>query len=97
MGRPLGRNPAALIRKFSEFTWDFLLYTLIDFHPVLAVVDISVLLTGPLYNRRLKKQLRGLADSEMTAGARAGLGNGCSGSAGRGSARTNGDLPCHIL
>jgi hypothetical protein len=58
-------KPGRIIRRFSEFTWDFLFYLLIDFHPVLALVDVLFLLTGPLYNRRLKKQLRLLSDGEM--------------------------------
>ncbi|MEX2120042.1 MAG: hypothetical protein WD847_10650 [Pirellulales bacterium] len=60
--------PAVIIRKLSEFTWDFLLYSIIDFQPVLAAVDAFFLLTGPLYNRRLRKQLRLLSDGEMLLG-----------------------------
>ena len=58
-------SPATLLRKFSEFTWDFLLYAIFSFHPVLVVVDLFLLLTGPLYNRRLRKQLRSLSDGEL--------------------------------
>ena len=57
--------PKRIIRKFSEFTWDFLLFAILDFHPVLVLVDIFFVLSGPLYNRRLKKQLRLLSDGEM--------------------------------
>jgi hypothetical protein len=58
-------RPDSLIRNLSEFTWDFVLYTILDFHPVLAAVDLFVFLTGPLYNRRLRKQLHLLSDGEM--------------------------------
>ena len=57
--------PNRLIRKFSEFTWDFLFFAILDFHPVLVAVDVFFLLAGPIYNRRLKKQLRLLSDGEM--------------------------------
>ena len=57
--------PDCIIRKFSEFTWDFLVYLVLDFNPVLAVVDVMAFLSGPLYNRRLKKQLRLLTVCEM--------------------------------
>lgn len=60
--------PAVIIRKLSEFTWDFLVYLIIDFHPVLAAVDTFFLLTGPVYNRRLRKQLHLLSDGEMLLG-----------------------------
>jgi hypothetical protein len=56
---------AIIIRKLSEFTWDFVLYTILDFQPLLAVVDGFVFLIGPLYNRRLKKQLLAISDSDM--------------------------------
>ena len=58
-------TPATIIQKFSEFTWDFLLYMILVFEPVLLAVDIFFFLSGPLYNRRLKKQLHFLSDSEM--------------------------------
>jgi hypothetical protein len=58
-------DPVRTIRRFSEFTWDFLLYSIIDFHPVLALIDASLFLTGPVYNRRLKRQLALLSNSEM--------------------------------
>ncbi|MEX0714785.1 MAG: hypothetical protein WD278_20825 [Pirellulales bacterium] len=61
-------TPALIIRKFSEFTWDFLVYLIIDFHPVLAAVDAFFLLTGPVYNRRLRKQLHLLSDGEILLG-----------------------------
>ena len=60
--------PGLIIRKFSEFTWDFVVYSILDFHPVLVAVDAFFFLTGPLYNRRLKKQLHLLSDSEMILG-----------------------------
>ena len=58
-------TPSIIIKRLSEFTWDFLLYAIFDFQPVLAAVDVVVFLTGPLYNRRLKKQVHSLSDSEM--------------------------------
>lgn len=60
--------PKRIIRKFSGFTWDFLVFAILDFHPLLVLVDIFFVLTGPLYNRRLKKQLRLLSDSQMVLG-----------------------------
>ena len=59
-------SPAVVLRKFSEFTWDFLVYALLDFHPVKAILDVSLLLFGPLYNRRLKRQLVLLTDADMS-------------------------------
>lgn len=61
-------TPANIIRKFSEFTWDFLIYMILVFEPVLLAVDLFFFLTGPLYNRRLKRQLHSLADGEMLLG-----------------------------
>jgi hypothetical protein len=58
-------NPAVILRKLSEFTWDFLLYSIVDFYPITAVIEAFVFLTGPLYNRRLKRQLALLSDGEM--------------------------------
>jgi len=58
-------TPDVIIRKFSEFTWDFVVYAILDFSPLLAVVDGFFFLTGPLYNRRLRKQLHLLSDGEM--------------------------------
>lgn len=57
--------PAIINRKLSEFTWDFLLYLILDFQPVLAAVDVFFFLTGPLYNWRLRRQLHSLTNSEM--------------------------------
>jgi hypothetical protein len=68
-GREYGvESPGLIIRKLSEFTWDFVVYSIPDFHPVLVFVDAFLFLTGPLYNRRLKKQLRLLSDGDMTLG-----------------------------
>src|SRR6185436_17405422 len=61
-------SPGVILRKFSEFTWDFVLYSILAFHPVLAFVDAFFFLTGPLYNRRLRKQLQLLSDHEMILG-----------------------------
>jgi hypothetical protein len=58
-------SPAIVLRKLSEFTWDFLLYTIIDFHPVTAAIEAFVFMTGPLYNRRLRRQLKLLSDGEI--------------------------------
>lgn len=57
--------PERLLRRFREFTWDFLFFLLLDFNPLLSLIDFMVLLGGPLYNRRLKKQLCLLTDGEM--------------------------------
>ena len=62
-------SPAVILRKLSEFTWDFLLYSLLDFHPVTAVIEVCVWLTGPLYNRRLRRQLALLFRSGHVAAA----------------------------
>jgi len=59
-------SPAVILRKLSEFTWDFLLYPLLDFHPVTAAIEVCVLLTGPLYNRRLRRQLALLTDADLS-------------------------------
>jgi hypothetical protein len=58
-------EPAEIVRKLGEFTWDFLLYSLIDFHPVTAVLDMAVFLSGPLYKRRLKRQLKSLSNEDL--------------------------------
>ena len=58
-------TPSVIIRKFSEFTWDFIVFAILEFNPVLVAVDIFFLLTGPLYNRRLRKQLRLLTNAEL--------------------------------
>lgn len=66
-GKTFGiESPAVVLRKFSEFTWDFLVYALLDFHPVLAIFDVSLLLFGPFYNRRLKRQLALLTDADLS-------------------------------
>jgi hypothetical protein len=57
--------PPVIIRKLSEFTWDFVVYAILVFEPLLIVVDVFFFLTGPLYNRRLKRQLAGLSDGEL--------------------------------
>lgn len=65
-GKTFGvENPAVILGKFSEFTWDFLVYALLDFHPVLAIFDVSLLLFGPFYNHRLKRQLALLTDANL--------------------------------
>ena len=58
-------DPAKFIRKLGEFTWDFLLYAIIDFHPIMTIIDTSLFLTGPIYNRRLKRQLAALSNGEL--------------------------------
>ncbi len=58
--------PKRIIRRFTEFTWDFLLFLVVDFQPMVCLIDFLCLLVGPLYNRRLRRQLRLLADGEMT-------------------------------
>lgn len=66
-GKSFGaESPAVILRKLSEFTWDFLLYSLVDFHPVTAAIETCVFLTGPLYNRRLRRQLALLSDGEIS-------------------------------
>lgn len=65
-GQSRGVEPSAnIIRKFTEFTWDFVLFAILAFDPMLVAVDVFFLLSGPLYNRRLKKQLRLLSDGEL--------------------------------
>ena len=59
------QSPDNIIGKLSEFTWDFVLYAILDFQPLLAVVDVFFFLTGPVYNRRLRRQLIALSDSDM--------------------------------
>ncbi len=59
-------SPEVIIRKFSEFTWDFLVYLFLDFHPVLAALDVFFLLSGPFLNWRLKRQLRELSNSDLS-------------------------------
>jgi hypothetical protein len=58
-------SPAVIVRKLSEFTWDFLFYWIIAFHPVTAAIEACLFLVGPLYNRRLRRQLALLSDSEI--------------------------------
>lgn len=58
-------QPEAVIRSLGEFTWDFLLYSIIDFHPVTMVIDAALFLTGPIYNRRLRQQLSLLSAHEL--------------------------------
>ena len=55
---------AVILRKLSPFTWDFLIYLIFDFHPVLAAIDAFLFLTGPIYNWRLRWQLKLLSDGE---------------------------------
>jgi|CXWL01.1.fsa_nt_gi hypothetical protein len=62
----VAESPAVILRKFSEFTWDFLIYPLLDFQPITAIFEVCVLLSGPLYNRRLRRQLALLTDADMT-------------------------------
>lgn len=59
-------SPAVILRKLSEFTWDFLIYPVLDFHPLTAIFEVCVLLSGPLYNRRLRRQLALLTDADLT-------------------------------
>lgn len=58
-------SPAVVIRKLSEFTWDFLLFAILDFHSIVALLELFVFLGGPLYNRRLRRKLTLLSDGEM--------------------------------
>lgn len=58
-------SPAAVVRKLGEFTWDFLLYLIVDFHPITASIEAFLFLTGPLYNRLLRRQLALLMDSDL--------------------------------
>jgi hypothetical protein len=58
-------SPAVAVRKLSEFTWDFLLFAILDFHSIIALFELFVFLGGPLYNRRLKRKLALLTDGEM--------------------------------
>ncbi len=59
-------SPAVILRKLSEFTWDFFLYPLLEFSPITAAIEICVALTGPLYNRRLRRQLALLTDADLS-------------------------------
>ena len=59
-------QPAVVIRKLSEFTWDFLLFAITDmFNPITAVAEGLVFLGGPLYNRRLRRKLKLLTDEDL--------------------------------
>lgn len=58
-------SPAVVVRKLSEFTWDFLLFAILDVHSVVALIELLVFLGGPLYNRRLRRKLNLLSDGEM--------------------------------
>jgi hypothetical protein len=57
-------NRTVILRKLSAFTWDFLVYLIIDFHPVSAAIEAFLFLTGPIYNWRLRRHLRLLSDGE---------------------------------
>jgi hypothetical protein len=59
-------SPAVILRKLSEFTWDFFFYFLLDFHPITAAIEVCIGLTGPLYNRRLRRQLALLTDADLS-------------------------------
>ena len=60
-------QPAVVIRKLSEFTWDFLLFAITDmFNPVTAILEGFVFLGGPLYNRRLRRKLKLLTDADLS-------------------------------
>ena len=56
---------AKVLRKLSAFTWDFLFYLVIDFHPVTAAIEAFVFLTGPIYNWRLRRHLSRLTDADV--------------------------------
>ena len=59
-------QPAVVIRKLSEFTWDFLLFAITDMHnPVTAIIEGVVFLGGPLYNRRLRRKLKLLTNDDL--------------------------------
>jgi hypothetical protein len=55
---------AVILRKLSAFTWDFLVYLIIDFHPISAAIEAFFFLTGPIYNWRVRRHLRLLSDGE---------------------------------
>jgi hypothetical protein len=56
---------AKILRKLSAFTWDFLFYWVIDFHPVTAAIEAFLFLTGPIYNWRLRRHLSRLIDADV--------------------------------
>ena len=60
------KAPETLIKKFREFTWDFIIFAIFDFHPILIMFDLLFLVMGPLYNRRLRRQLRDLTNEPLT-------------------------------
>lgn len=55
-----------ILRKLSAFTWDFLVYLIIDFHPVTAAIEAFLFLTGPIYNWRLRRHLKQMADADVS-------------------------------
>ncbi|MGB0581195.1 MAG: hypothetical protein ACPGVU_15970 [Limisphaerales bacterium] len=57
--------PETLIKKFREFTWGFIIFAILDFHPLLIMCDLLFLIMGPLYNRRLRRQLRDLTNESI--------------------------------
>jgi hypothetical protein len=58
-------DPATIIRKLREFTWDFLAYSIIDFHPVTAALDGVLFVSGPIYNRLLRRRLAKLTNADL--------------------------------
>ena len=54
-----------ILRKLSAFTWDFLFYLVIDFHPVTAAIEAFFFVTGPIYNWRLRRHLSRLTDADV--------------------------------
>jgi hypothetical protein len=54
-----------ILRKLSAFTWDFLVYLIVDFHPVTAAIEAFLFLTGPIYNWRLRRDLKRLTDADV--------------------------------
>ena len=59
-------KPEVVIRKLSEFTWDFLVFAITDLLSFVALMEFFVFLCGPLYNRRLKRQLASLSVGEVS-------------------------------
>jgi hypothetical protein len=53
-----------VIRRCSEFTWDFLAYLILDFGWITGIFDLLCLATGRLFNRRLRKKLASIADGD---------------------------------
>ena len=58
-------RPGVILRKLGEFTWDFFLFAILDMHPVFIITDLGLFLFGPIYNRRLRRQLRELTDADL--------------------------------